>query len=56
MVGLYQQSASFLDNSARGKDGLSYTVTSQLHARAMTHLRDVLGETEHSAEDVKLAA
>ena len=36
--------------------GLSEARISQLHARAMTHLRDNLGETEHSAEDVKLAA
>jgi RNA polymerase sigma factor for flagellar operon FliA len=36
--------------------GLSEARISQLHARAMTHLRDVLGETEHTGEDVKLAA
>ena len=42
--------------------GLSEARISQLHARAMTHLRDVLGESEqseqppHSEEDVKLAA
>jgi RNA polymerase sigma factor for flagellar operon FliA len=36
--------------------GLSEARISQLHARAMTHLRDVLGETEHTEEDVKLAA
>ena len=36
--------------------GLSEARISQLHARAMTRLRDNLGETEHSAEDVKLAA
>jgi RNA polymerase sigma factor for flagellar operon FliA len=36
--------------------GLSEARISQLHARAMTHLRDVLGETEQPAEDVKLAA
>ena len=36
--------------------GLSEARISQLHARAMTHLRDVLGETEQTGEDVKLAA
>lgn len=36
--------------------GLSEARISQLHARAMTHLRDVLGESEQTEEDVKLAA
>ncbi len=36
--------------------GLSEARISQLHARAMTHLRDVLGEAGQPAEDVKLAA
>lgn len=36
--------------------GLSEARISQLHARAMTHLRDVLGEIEQAGEQVKLAA
>ena len=39
-----------------GVMGLSEARISQLHARAMTHLRDVLGEEENTAEEVKLAA
>jgi RNA polymerase sigma factor for flagellar operon FliA len=36
--------------------GLSEARISQLHARAMTHLRDVLAEEENTANEVKLAA
>ncbi len=36
--------------------GLSEARISQLHARAVTHLRDVLAEADHPEEQVKLAA